>query len=218
MHWVCHSTKNYFHQQQSPLSTMKKILHINLLPSSWAWLGLILFFTFPIVKAQAQVNPKQEKLKQVKYKKYRAIITLANGERVKGSLESVSDSSIELHLDSKYYQKKVGSQIQKGVVLYNNLRLVKVRRPNAILIGAATGAGTGLLIGTLDWEDSPPCSPGSLLCGIEEAMSAVRMLIYTVAGTGLGATIGVGTLKQFKINGLYSNFESFKNKMILKGY
>ena len=183
---------------------MKTIIIKNLLPAPWAWLGLILFFVLGVAKAQTQTGHKPI------HKKYIASLVLTSGALANGRINSIADSSIQLAGGQSFH--------------FSSIRTIKIKKHKAVLTGAAVGATAGLVIGSLaakheDFE----CDPNVIICGqiaaeLEQAQANfLKATLGALLGAGLGAVIGAASIKQFEINGLYSQFEQCKNEMIRKG-
>lgn len=181
-------------------SIMKKFTKRNWMPTQGVLAGLILF-TF-----LTAVSQSKDDFQDIYPKRKVAKIYLVNGEKAKGKILLVSDSSIQLR--------------NRKIYTFQEIDSIKVRNKFAIALGIGAGAGAGLIVGLLlPAEKEGGCNPNDPNClgdgSFGEFVKRVEHgMLGAVIGAGLGAIAGVATTKKFKIGAQHSNFVNFRSIMM----
>ena len=124
------------------------------------------------------------------------VLFLRNGQKLKGELLSVRDSSIVLSKPFRGLKNdsticlsafSVRSQEIEKVIIVGKSRVL-----SGMGYGALVGAGAGIVIGIADGDD-PPCPPDAWVCFPRYSAGAKAFIAgfgLGVLGTGIGAIVG----------------------------
>jgi hypothetical protein len=182
---------------------MKKLFTRNLNAYATAPGVLVVLILFLFLPA---VSQNKDDIHDFYPKRKVAKIYLVNGQKAKGTILLVSDSSLQLRNGATYTFREIDT--------------IKVRGKFAIGIGLGAGAAAGLIVGLLlpAKKDEVTCDPNDPLCGDGSFGELVRRLEHgilgAVIGAGAGAIAGAATMEKFKIGAQHVKFVSFRNKLM----
>jgi hypothetical protein len=151
----------------------------------------------------------------VQKKKHRTKITLITGQKLKGTITSIGDKSIQLkkvvYKNSGIVHAAPGESMSFNEVNYNDIQTIKIRGSIGETIGGfLVGTVAGVIVGGL----SVSCED----CNLDEELALI--VIFAGLGGVIGGPIGAidgPFIVHIKIAGQYSNYEKFRNEMEKKG-
>ncbi len=170
----------------------------------FAWLAIFILASVGDVQAQHSPRPRKNK--------YRAIVSLTNGNTLKGVIISVGDST--LHLVGQRTAWRIFRGIHKvedstkfnSQLPYTELTSVKVKTIHGFRRGHLIGLATGFMA-TLVIEDQ-----------ILDQPELGGFSMFLTLPIGLIGGIVIGTLpKNFRTKSQYANFIIFKDNMMKHG-
>lgn len=152
-------------------------------------LMLLAIFMLFSIGLQAQNTSK-------KIKPHKVWITLMDGIKVKGDLYSAEDVSIKIVENNSLDVSNLTA------ISNQKIDVIKIRRKGKIgkgaWIGAASGAGFGIILGLATEDD-----------GWEGLVATAEGIFFGAVGTGVGAGIGA-IKKRIQING---NIDIYKSRL-----
>lgn len=196
----------------------------------------VFILTFSFYGAFAQTDSLKEK----KPKHFIAAVSTVAGEKDKGLIYELQDSSITLKtmhgIKSNFISRKKRSEYVFNSYARENIEAITIKRSNAktrgLVIGAGVGLALGIIMGLADGDDPVYEAPADDFLGIGTfavelnnafALTAgQKALILGTAGASAGSLVGllVGALakKKFIINGDRQKFEAMKLSVLERTY
>ncbi len=163
---------------------------------------LVVLFTITLMQSQGQVK------KTI----YRTRIEFLNGEIAKGYLFALNDSNIQISTSFKPFSDTIFA--------IHQIKKISLRKKNAkgngFLIGMASGAVVGAVIGYASYSPPPPCVGGfciNLFDGPDYSALGGAIL-GSLTGGMLGLAAGA-RYKKYVINGDIAKYNNLRNNTVL---
>lgn len=112
------------------------------------------------------------------------VVETVDGRTIKGRLRSLSESGL-------VFDKAGAPTIPLDSIRTLSRRVGRRPWRKGLMVGAAAGAGWGLLIIAQDQQDDHACAPGMPSCGTDDGWSTGATAgVITALGAGVGAGVG----------------------------
>ena len=173
----------------------------------WALMILLL------ISATVEAQTNDDSTKPLRHRRYKARVTLTDGQKVKGILKLIGENRIQL-LERKTIGKMHTSAQVPDTLHYSYIRTIKIRKTGAT-IGATIG---GLAIGAIVGGVIGYIAPNDNTYSYHDNLRVLTGFLGAGAGGFIG---GIGGAKfgspSFEIAGQYKNFQKFRAWMKKKG-
>lgn len=172
------------------------------------WFLVFLFLLISQTLFALDVAPRQKTFT------YKIKVRQQNNKPIVGYLKNFTDSAIVYTFSKEAFGAPPAAS--DSMIRYSNITKVNLRRKGAVgrgtLIGAASGFGTGALLGLAEGDDPS----ASFFSFTAEAKAFMYGFTLAIIGAAAGATVGALAWKTFAINGNQENFAKMRHKITAK--
>jgi hypothetical protein len=185
----------------------------------------ILIIAACLVFITASAQPGETR-KNKKSAEYRATVKTTDGDKDKGWLYKLEDTSISLLPMSRMKFRSAylnSTEINQPVHRYpvSNIKTITTRKKNAALTGTLIGLGTGIAAGVVSGlmsDDETRVYDAGLIAITEHISAEEKMLgnsfLMGITGAITGYFIGKFARKKFKIGGKKENYYSQESELM----